>query len=234
VNVLGTFDDINFIIRENGVQEVIFATHDLSYSQILGVISRTGKQRVNFKLIPSDLDVIIGKASIDRISDVPLLEIDYKLHQTPYRVLKRMFDFALAFVILTLSLPLFLYKKFLTSQKIQKKFVYGEKNQRVLLHQFTGPESQVTNKLPYLWAILRGDVSFVGKELVEVSDYFSGMEEKPDLKPGLTGLQQINQHKPIAEEDKDKYPLYYIKNYSPFLDIEILFKAFFQNRMKHD
>jgi len=54
------------------------------------------------------------------------------------------------------------------------------------------------------------------------------------LKPGLTGLQQINQHKHITEEDKGRYPLYYIKNYSPFLDTEILFKAFFQNRIKHD
>ncbi|TDI83934.1 MAG: glycosyltransferase [Caldithrix sp.] len=234
VPVLGTFEDINFIIREHGVQEVIFSTHDLSYDQILGVMSRTGKQRVNFNLIPSNLDVIIGKASIDRISHVPLLEIDYKLHQTPYRVLKRMFDFTLAFVILTLSLPLFLYKKFLTSQKIEKKFVYGEKNQRVLLYQFAGSESQTSNKLPYLWAILKGDVSFVGKELIEVSDDFSPTEEKPDLKPGLTGLQQINQHKHITEEDKSRYPLYYIKNYSLFLDMEILFKAFFQKRNRHD
>ena len=234
VKVLGTFEDINFIIRENSVQEVIFSTHSLSYDQILKVISRTGKQRVSFKLIPSNLDVIIGKASIDRISDVPLLEIDYKLHQTAYLAVKRMFDFTLALVILTLSLPLFLYKKFVTSQGMQKKFVYGEKNKQILLHQFSGPESQVTNKFPYLWAVLKGDVSFVGKELVEVSDDFSGTAEKPNLKPGLTGLQQINRYKLIAEEDKDKYYLYYMKNYSPLLDIEILLKAFFQNRNKHD
>lgn len=234
VKVLGAFEDIDLIIRENAVQEVIFSTHDLSYGQILGVISRTGKQRVNFKLIPSNLEVIIGKASIDRISDVSLLEIDSKLHQTPYRVLKRMFDFTLAFVILTLSLPLFLYKKFLNSQKIQKKFVYGEKKQGILLYQFAGPESQISNKLPYLWTILKGEVSFVGKELVEVSADFLETGEKPDLKPGLTGLQQINQHKLIAEEDKDKYLFYYLKNYSLLLDIEILFKAFFQNRIKHD
>ena len=145
-----------------------------------------------------------------------------------------MFDFTLALVILTLSLPLFLYKKFVTSQEMQKKFVYGEKNKQILLHQFSGPESQVTNKFPYLWAVLKGDVSFVGKELVEVSDDFSGTAEKPNLKPGLTGLQQINRYKLIAEEDKDKYYLYYMKNYSPLLDIEILLKAFFQNRNKHD
>lgn len=227
VTVLGAFDDINSIIRENHIQEVIFSTHELSYDQILGVISRARKERVNFKLIPSNLDVIIGKASIDRIDDVPLLEIDYKLHQTGYRVLKRVFDFILAFVLFLITLPLFFYKKFLTSGKLEKKFIYESKNKKTTLIEFDGGGSKIVNRIPFLWSILAGHLSFVGREIEE--DFSEkNVEERLDLKPGLTGLQQINRHKNLSREEQNKYHLYYMKNYSPLLDLEILFKAFCQ------
>jgi len=44
----------------------------------------------------------------------------------------------------------------------------------------------------------------------------------------LTGLVQVNRHKQLTPEDKEKYYLYYLKNYSIFLDLEIILKAVFK------
>ena len=49
----------------------------------------------------------------------------------------------------------------------------------------------------------------------------------PGFKPGLTGLVQVNAGKGLTVEEKERYSLYYLKGYSPLLDVEILFKAVF-------
>jgi undecaprenyl phosphate N,N'-diacetylbacillosamine 1-phosphate transferase len=62
-----------------------------------------------------------------------------------------------------------------------------------------------------------------------------GMEIRPfdrqghaaGFKPGLTGLVQLNASKGLSAEEKERYRLYYLKNYSYLLDMEILLKALF-------
>jgi len=229
VPVLGGVDTLNSVIREKNIQEVIFSTQQLSYEQVLGIIARSGKQRVNFKLIPSNLDVIIGKASIDRIDDVPLLEIDYKLHQRRYQFLKRLFDLTLSCGLAIFTFPSYLYKKYVLSKRlIQRQFV-GANGKTLTLYEFEGKSSSILNKIPYIWSVIKGDLTFVGTALQPANKNDTegtGVE----LKPGLTGLVQINRDKELAAEDITKYQLYYLKNYSPLLDLEILFKAIFKIR----
>ncbi|MFQ5823399.1 MAG: glycosyltransferase [bacterium] len=229
LKVLGTIEDLDSIICEEKIQEVIFSTNRLSYDQILGIISRSKKQRVNFKLVPSNLEVIIGKASIERMDDMPLLEIEYKLYQSRHRFIKRVFDAVLAISGLILSIPIFLYKRFLTSVKIKKRIVYGEQNRTIALYEFADNSPNFIKRIPYLWSILKGDLSLVGREIVEVEENskFSPQMEMY-LKPGLTGLVQVNSHRPLTQAEKEKYHLYYMKNYSPLLDLEIIFKALFK------
>ncbi|MFQ5864092.1 MAG: glycosyltransferase [bacterium] len=229
VKVLGSVDSLDSIIQEEKIQEVIFSTHRLSYDQILGIISRSRNQRVNFKLVPSNLEVIIGKASIERIDDMPLLEIDYKLHQNRYRYAKRLFDLFFAFNGLILTMPIYLYKRLLTSTKLQKLRVQGGHNRTVTLYEFADDSPNFIKRLPYLWSILKGDLSLVGREIAEVEN---SPESSPhlelDLKPGITGLVQVNSDRDLTEEDKEKYHIYYLKNYSLLLDLEIILKALFK------
>ncbi len=228
VKVLGEVNDLNDIIDAHQIQEVIFSTHQLAYDQILAIIARAGKQRVNFKLIPSNLDVIIGKASIDRIEDVPLLEIDYKLHQARYRVVKRIFDICLSGTVLLLTLPLIFVKKYLSSANLAARTIMGLHGPCKIYHFGKSPESTF-DRLPYLFAIFKGDLSFVGSEIQEV-DNGAGTRAATniEIKPGLTGLVQVNSRKALSDEDKQKYEIYYLKNYSPLLDLEIIFKATFK------
>jgi lipopolysaccharide/colanic/teichoic acid biosynthesis glycosyltransferase len=92
------------------------------------------------------------------------------------------------------------------------------------------------DEFPQFFNILKGELSFVGPrpEWIELSNVYE--KEIPNfsyrylIKPGLTGWAQI--HYPpstsLSEgEEKLAYDLYYIKNYSFFLDIYILFKTFY-------
>jgi sugar transferase (PEP-CTERM system associated) len=90
------------------------------------------------------------------------------------------------------------------------------------------------DELPQLYNVLKGEMSFVGprperpefiNELKTQIPYYS---ERHFVKPGVTGWAQIRYPYGASVEDsveKLRYDLYYIKNISLFLDLQILFET---------
>jgi len=90
------------------------------------------------------------------------------------------------------------------------------------------------DELPQLFNVLKGDMSFVGPRperpefvdtLAEKIPYY---HERHRVKPGLTGWAQIRYQYGDCEEDglkKLQYDLYYVKNYSIFIDLLILLQT---------
>lgn len=82
------------------------------------------------------------------------------------------------------------------------------------------------DELPELFNILKGDMSFVGPRplLMEYLPFYS-MEQarRHEVKSGITGWAQVNGRNAISWEEKFKYDVWYIDNYSMWLDIKILF-----------
>lgn len=90
------------------------------------------------------------------------------------------------------------------------------------------------DELPQLLNVLKGDMSFVGPrperpEFVEqFADAIPYYTERHRVKPGITGWAQICYPYGASEKDtreKLQYDLYYVKNYSLFLDMTILFQT---------
>ncbi len=84
------------------------------------------------------------------------------------------------------------------------------------------------DELPQLINILRGDISLVGPRPIvesELKKYGSGRHTLLSLKPGLTGLWQVSGRNDISYEDRVKLDLYYIENWSLWLDIRIILKT---------
>jgi lipopolysaccharide/colanic/teichoic acid biosynthesis glycosyltransferase len=91
------------------------------------------------------------------------------------------------------------------------------------------------DELPQILNVLRGDMSWFGPrpEAVELADWYS--KEIPfyiyrhAVRPGLSGWAQVNQGN-VANIDaatlKLQYDFFYIKNFSPVLDLVILMKTF--------
>jgi sugar transferase (PEP-CTERM system associated) len=90
------------------------------------------------------------------------------------------------------------------------------------------------DELPQLFNVLKGDMSFVGPrpERPEFVELLVGKipyyEERHRVKPGITGWAQISYPYGASERDaleKLQYDLYYLKNYSLFLDVIILLQT---------
>ena len=90
------------------------------------------------------------------------------------------------------------------------------------------------DELPQLWCVLTGSMSLIGPrpERPEFDQLLSRKIPYYDLRhlirPGLSGWAQVNYPYGASVEDsanKLSYDLYYLKNFSFFLDLLILFKT---------
>ena len=92
------------------------------------------------------------------------------------------------------------------------------------------------DELPELWNILKGDMSIVGPRplLVEYLPLYSEKQRKRhNVKPGLTGLAQVNGRNAISWEEKFEYDYLYIEDYSFTKDISIIWHTI-KKVLKHD
>lgn len=86
------------------------------------------------------------------------------------------------------------------------------------------------DELPQIFNILIGDMSIVGPRPVvedEIKMYGKFSEYYYSVKPGITGLWQISGRSNLSYDDRIKLDIWYIKNWTIFLDIFIIFKTIF-------
>jgi GT2 family glycosyltransferase/lipopolysaccharide/colanic/teichoic acid biosynthesis glycosyltransferase len=203
--IVGSNDNIGKVIQDLRVSDVIFSTQSLSYGEILSVISRAGGHAVNFHIVPNTLEVIIGKASVDSLDDLPLVPISYNIDKPLNRTLKRVFDLAVGGILLISVYP----------------FVY-------LSHAFSS--STNVPLLLSLPTVFSGKRSLVGPPPGSSTHIHpNGNTEQPIYlgKPGLTGLVQLQAGRTLDAEEVEQCNLYYARNQSILLDIEILLKSIF-------
>jgi sugar transferase EpsL len=81
------------------------------------------------------------------------------------------------------------------------------------------------DELPELWNILKGDMSLVGPRplLMEYLPLYSEEQaRRHEVRPGITGWAQVNGRNAISWEEKFKLDVWYVDNWSFWLDIKIL------------
>ncbi len=72
------------------------------------------------------------------------------------------------------------------------------------------------------WYVLKGGLSFVGAPILHKDS------DSLNYKAGITGLRQINEQRLFHEEEKERYEIYYLQNYSIWLDLDIIIKTIFK------
>jgi lipopolysaccharide/colanic/teichoic acid biosynthesis glycosyltransferase len=87
------------------------------------------------------------------------------------------------------------------------------------------------DELPQLWNVLRGEMSLVGPrpERPELAEQFEmlipGYGRRHDIRPGLTGLAQVNGHYHTDPGYKLGHDLQYLVNWSPIADLQVLLRS---------
>lgn len=118
----------------------------------------------------------------------------------------------------------------MNAEKLTGPTLAGENDPRI---SKTGKIMRSTriDEIPQIFNILKGDMSLVGprperpffveKFKNEIPDY----KYRTIVKAGLTGLAQVMGKYTTTADDKVRYDLLYIKNYSIFLDLKLIFQT---------
>ena len=174
-----------------------------------------------------------------------------------YSFIKRFFDFFLSFFTIIFLIPIFIFLYLLSIYKQGFPVLFtherlGTNGNSFKIIKFrtmtVGPslsakndELRLTNygrflrktsmdELPVLINVLKGEMSLVGPRPMPVK-YFKRFNEQQlkrfKVKPGITGLAQINGRNNLTWEEKFKFDVKYVSEKSIILDLIILIKTFY-------
>ncbi len=194
-----TLEELEEIIRIKNIKELIFSGEYFTNQEILSLMWKFREKNLHFKIIPTGKELILSQLH-SKLDDISLIEIEYNINNKLNIFLKRVFDIKVSLILLILIYPfIFLYSKALKNNL-----------------------SRHTSKLLLLPKVFIGKYSMVGIPL-----WFEAKNNEYLGKIGLTGLIQVNQFKGLSGEEMENYCLFYAKNQSLMLDIEILLKTLF-------
>jgi len=90
--------------------------------------------------------------------------------------------------------------------------------------------STTLDEFPEMWNVLIGDMSVVGPRplmMRYLQRYNKYQARRMEMKPGVTGLAQINGRNAISWDEKFALDISYIDNSSLWLDLKIIVRTFF-------
>ena len=93
------------------------------------------------------------------------------------------------------------------------------------------------DEMPEAINILKGDMSVIGPRPLLVKDFVffdDDVMKRQSVKPGLSGLAQVNGRNNITWKDKFKLDLAYIQKINFWKDVTIVFSSFFKAFVKKD
>jgi len=191
--------DLEETIQIENINQVVFSCDHFSNQEILKTMWSFRNRNVQFSIVPSGKDLILSKLH-KNIYDLSLLEIEYNINNKINIFFKRFFDIVLSFTLLITLYPFVYLYNVLLKKDISKH----------------------TSKLLVLPKVFSGKMSFIG-----IPTWFEISNKEYLGKKGLTGLIQLNHYDGISEDEMDNYNIFYAKNQSLILDVEILLKTLF-------
>lgn len=227
---IGDVEEVAAFLDNNTRVTRVYCSMALSLQQIREVQYGCKARAVKFCLlvpIINELDVDFMSVRVGK--KVMLTPKNEPLSLLHNRVLKRCFDLFLVLLYMLTIFPfVYLVKSFLIKRKKrQSSFSYQRccgPNGRVFKQvNFRGQERSQAR----LFNVLRGNMSLVGPACYVLAD-----EDEPsslpkrllrrEVKPGMTGWAQV---KGLMDEGRLDADIWYVENWSLWLDIRILFKA---------
>jgi lipopolysaccharide/colanic/teichoic acid biosynthesis glycosyltransferase len=234
------------LLAQRKIQKVIIAMSQSNSAEVRKLVDECRKAAIQVYLVPQWYDLYVSKAELVEIDGLPLLSLEERNRPVVNVALKRVMDVVLSMGLLILVSPLFLFAAFFVYSKKGRAFTtelrctkdgipfrmyrlnVDRRAAKAPLYERLFVRWSLT-ELPQLWNVLRGDMSLVGPrpESAERLKYYSEWQrQRLKVRGGVTGLAQVHglreQH---SSEDKARFDLQYILNWSPFLDLSLILQT---------
>lgn len=84
------------------------------------------------------------------------------------------------------------------------------------------------DEIPQVLNVLKGEMSLVGprpERIASLEEYDDEISKRLNMRPGMTGLAQVSGNIYLDLQERYRLDVYYVDNYSLWLDIKIIFRT---------
>ena len=147
--VLGSLENIVKVIKDQKINKVIFASHEISFEKMFRIVSQSDNINVEFLVAGTELDYLVGKSSVTMLENIPLLKVHYNISESVHKIIKSFFDISFSIVLLTIY-PFFLLTSLMHKTSPIEKFILSVPKVLIRKKSFVGPKLINENSELYL------------------------------------------------------------------------------------
>ena len=214
---IGSTTDLSFLVRSRNIDHVIFSSDVFSLGEIISMMAELAHFPISIKIIPEKENMIFGKAAIESLDDISVIEMEYTILKPSWAFAKRFSDIFIALLLIIVFALLAYPSKWISASK-SVRFSDDIPKGRIWCKSKNGKEPWLY-WYPMLFSLLRGDMTIVGdlKNIPEGSKRY--------YKPGMTSIMRSEKPSLPSPEEHERFIHYYMSNFSFVLDVEIIFKT---------
>jgi lipopolysaccharide/colanic/teichoic acid biosynthesis glycosyltransferase len=242
---LGSLEAVE-LLKKMEVQELIVLPKYAPGLELQNFLVRCQEEGFHIMVLPQPYELYVSRPKLIELDGLPLVLLERPSFSKVAHATKRIFDVAIglvllvpAFIIMTLAGAVLLMKE---RRFLRKETRCGRQGQPFAMYRLDIDIDEATasryhkvlrrlsiSELPQLLNVLQGQMSLVGprpESPEQVRDYSEWQRERLKVKPGITGLAQVNglrEHHPST--DKTRHDLEYILHWTPILDFLLLFQT---------
>jgi lipopolysaccharide/colanic/teichoic acid biosynthesis glycosyltransferase len=218
------------------VDEAIVVQHALTWESLhelmRGLANGTDGPRI--RLAPTFFDLLTTGVNVEQRANVPVIALNHSRIAGLDAVLKTIFEYGLAILLLAGATPLLAWMAVRSARRGGRLFVYrryvGAGGHTVAVPTLAAgapdhaPFRRVIAKSPALLSVLKGDIALVGPRPRPVGgDVTVDRLALQSVKPGLTGPASVTGHV-LADDAALALELSYVRDYSIWRDLQIVWQ----------
>jgi hypothetical protein len=213
---IGSTGDLSLLVKTRSIDNVIFSSDVFSLGEIIAMVAEMAHFPVSIKIIPEKENMLFGKAVIENLDDIPVVEMEYTILKPEWRIVKRVMDVVFALSMLVFLGPLaFCVRLFSGARPVP----FSEDIEHGRIWRRKDGSEPWLYWYPMLFSLLRGEMTTVGdlKNIPEGSKRY--------YKPGMTSIMRSEKPALPSPDEHERFIHYYMSNFSFVLDVEIIFKT---------
>ena len=218
VKVLGSIDNLLYILPENKLDEIAITLSLESYDRLEELVDLCEKSGVHTKFIPDYNSLIPGKPYMEDLMGLPVINIRYvPLSNTFNALIKRIMDLGGALAAIVLFSPVMLFSVIMIKLTSPGPLIYkqervGLHNRNFMMYKFRSMDVQPPEEEKKAWTVKDDPrVTNFGKFMRKTS-----IDELPQLFNVLRGEMSLVGPRPerpfFVEKFREEIPRYMIKH----------------------
>ncbi|MFQ6607471.1 MAG: sugar transferase [Fidelibacterota bacterium] len=212
--VLSTVANIQEVIAEQRISEVVIALDKPNHDRLLDIITYANGSPVSLKISPDMYEVVSGLAKTEQIAGLPLIHINPDIMTRPQRLLKRLVDLIISFIVLVPLFPFWLILGLAIKVDSRGRVLYrqervGMNGRRFVAYKFRSMVKDAETHTGPVWADVDDPrITKVGRFMRRFR-----LDEVPQFVNVILGQMSIVGPRPerpyFVQQLSEEFPFYY-------------------------